>query len=82
MLNKIRHGLAGHQPLKNTQIEKRASVLIPLLESEGELFVLLTQRSKQLRSHAGQVSFPGGKQDTQDANSLYWMLKRNKQEMF
>ena len=75
MLNKIRHGLSGHQPLKNTQIEKRASVLIPLLESEGELFVLLTQRSKKMRSHAGQVSFPGGKQDTQDENSLETALR-------
>ncbi len=81
MLNKIRHGLAGHQPLKNTQIEKRASVLIPLLESEGELFVLLTQRSKQLRSHAGQVSFPGGKQDTQDANSLETALRETHEEI-
>ena len=81
MLNKIRHGLADHQPLKNTQIEKRASVLIPLLESEGELFVLLTQRSKQLRSHAGQVSFPGGKQDTLDANSLETALRETHEEI-
>ncbi|MEZ7823513.1 MAG: CoA pyrophosphatase [bacterium] len=81
MLNKIRHGLAGHHPLKNTQIEKRASVLIPLLESEGELFVLLTLRSKQLRSHAGQVSFPGGKQDTQDENSLETALRETHEEI-
>ena len=81
MLNKIRQGLAGHQPLKNQQIDKRASVLIPLLESEGELFVLLTQRSEQLRSHAGQVSFPGGKQDTQDKNSLETALRETHEEI-
>ena len=81
MLNKIRHCLADHQPLKNTQIEKRASVLIPLLESEGELFVLLTLRSKLLRSHSGQVSFPGGKQDTQDANSLETALREIHEEI-
>ncbi|RTZ87261.1 MAG: coenzyme A pyrophosphatase, partial [SAR324 cluster bacterium] len=56
-------------------------MLIPLLESEGELFVLLTQRSKQLRSHAGQVSFPGGKQDTQDANSLETALRETHEEI-
>ena len=70
MLNKIRQGFANHHPLKNSQIQKRASVIIPLLEVECEVFVMLTQRSKRLRSHAGEVSFPGGKQDQRDANSL------------
>ncbi len=81
MLKKIRYGLADHHPLKNSQIQKRASVLIPLLESEGELFVLLTQRSEHLHSHAGQVSFPGGKQDTQDANSLETALRETHEEI-
>ncbi len=81
MLNKIRLGLADHHPLKNSQIQKRASVLIPLLEAEGELFVMLTQRSEQLRSHAGQVSFPGGKQDLQDANSLETALRETHEEI-
>ena len=81
MLKKIRHGFADHHPLKNSQIQKRASVLIPLLESEGELFVLLTQRSEHLHSHAGQVSFPGGKQDTQDANSLETALRETHEEI-
>ena len=81
MLHKIRQGLANHHPRKNSQIQKRASVLIPLLEEEGELFVMLTQRSEQLRSHAGQVSFPGGKQDPQDANSLETVLRETHEEI-
>ena len=81
MLKKIRQGLADHNPLKNSIIQKRASVLIPLLESEGELFILLTQRSEHLHSHAGQVSFPGGKQDTQDANSLETALRETHEEI-
>ena len=56
-------------------------MLIPLLESEGELFILLTQRSEQLHSHAGEVSFPGGKQDTQDANSLETALRETHEEI-
>jgi 8-oxo-dGTP pyrophosphatase MutT (NUDIX family) len=51
------------------------------LESEGELFVMLTQRSEKLRSHAGQVSFPGGKQDPQDANSLETALRETSEEI-
>ena len=81
MLNKIRQGLAGYHPLKNPQIQKRASVLIPLLEAEGELFVMLTQRSEQLRSHAGQVSFPGGKQDPRDSNSLETAFRETNEEI-
>ena len=81
MLNKIRQSLAGHHSLKNLQIQKRASVLIPLLEAEGELFVMLTLRSEHLRSHAGQVSFPGGKEEPEDANSLETALRETNEEI-
>ena len=81
MLNKIRQGFANHHPLKNSQIQKRASVIIPLLEVECEVFVMLTQRSKRLRSHAGQVSFPGGKQDQRDANSLETAIRETREEI-
>ena len=81
MLNKIRQGFSNHHPLKNSQIQKRASVIIPLLEVECEVFVMLTQRSKRLRSHAGQVSFPGGKQDQRDANSLETAIRETHEEI-
>lgn len=38
-----------------------AAVLVPLFEHEGEARVLLTRRRPDLRQHAGQVSFPGGR---------------------
>ena len=38
-----------------------AAVLMPLIERGRELTVLLTQRSIELKSHAGQISFPGGR---------------------
>jgi 8-oxo-dGTP pyrophosphatase MutT (NUDIX family) len=38
-----------------------AAVLVPLVEREGGLTVLLTQRAVELKSHAGQISFPGGR---------------------
>ena len=50
-VEKIRQSLADHHPLKNSRVRKRASVLIPLLESEGEIYVMLTRRSSELRSH-------------------------------
>lgn len=39
----------------------RAAVLVPLFEHAGEAYVLLTRRRGDLRRHAGQVSFPGGR---------------------
>ncbi len=38
-----------------------AAVLVGLFEERGEARVLLTRRSAELRSHTGQVSFPGGR---------------------
>ncbi|KAK2842149.1 hypothetical protein Q5P01_012349 [Channa striata] len=39
----------------------KASVLIPLFVKNGELHTLMTLRSKELRTSAGEVCFPGGR---------------------
>lgn len=43
-----------------------AAVMIALVRRKAELTVLYTERSADLRSHSGQVSFPGGKIDPTD----------------
>jgi len=40
-----------------------AAVLVPLVEHEAGVTVLLTRRADTLRSHTGQVAFPGGRMD-------------------
>jgi 8-oxo-dGTP pyrophosphatase MutT (NUDIX family) len=80
-IEKIRQSLADHHPQKNSRVRKRASVLIPLLESEGDIFVMLTRRSRVMRSHPGQVSFPGGKQDSNDKDSLQTALRETHEEI-
>jgi 8-oxo-dGTP pyrophosphatase MutT (NUDIX family) len=40
-----------------------SAVLAPFYEDGGELFVVLTRRGWGLRSHTGEVSFPGGRRD-------------------
>jgi 8-oxo-dGTP pyrophosphatase MutT (NUDIX family) len=42
---------------------RHASVLVPLYEKDGAPHVLLTLRPSSMRSHAGQIAFPGGKLD-------------------
>jgi 8-oxo-dGTP pyrophosphatase MutT (NUDIX family) len=45
----------------------QAAVLVPIV-TRDEPTVLLTERSAQLTHHSGQVAFPGGRVDPEDAN--------------
>ena len=40
-----------------------SAVLVPLFERDGEARVVLTRRAAHLRTHTGEVSFPGGRLD-------------------
>ncbi len=42
---------------------RASAVLAPLYEHNGDVHVVLTRRAQHLRSHRGEVSFPGGGQD-------------------
>lgn len=45
---------------------RQSAVLIPMCHVSGELCLLYTVRSRTLRSHSGEVSFPGGMADRHD----------------
>ena len=60
---------------------RNAGVLIPLLEREFGLSVLLTQRSAHLKHHAGQVSFPGGRLERHDADVEAAALRETHEEV-
>lgn len=59
--------------------ERKAAVLVPLLEENNQLAILLTVRSSHLRHHAGQICFPGGKIENRD-NSIQATAIRETQE--
>jgi 8-oxo-dGTP pyrophosphatase MutT (NUDIX family) len=57
-----------------------AAVLIPVV-ARDEPTVLLTQRSAALSTHAGQISFPGGKLDATDPDPLATALREAHEEV-
>ena len=44
--------------------------MVPLVEKSNGTEIILTIRSNDLPSHAGQISFPGGKVDAKDKNPV------------
>ena len=58
-----------------------AAVLVPIVDHEAGLSVLLTQRSSHLKNHAGQVSFPGGRVEPGDEGPLAAALRETEEEI-
>ena len=58
-----------------------AAVLIPIIDHPEGLSVLLTERSSQLRQHAGQISFPGGRIEPTDTGPLEAALRETEEEI-
>ena len=66
--------------VKPTRITS-AAVLVPLVERPEGMTVLLTQRTAHLNSHAGQVSFPGGKTEPYDEHAEDTALRETEEEI-
>lgn len=60
---------------------RRAAVLVPLFEADGEAHLVFTKRSDTVDHHKGQVSFPGGGRDTTDASLLGTALRETEEEV-
>lgn len=60
---------------------KDAAVLVPLIDREDGLSVLLTHRTAHLANHAGQVSFPGGHADPEDGGPEQTALRETEEEV-
>jgi len=69
-------------PWRDIRADPRvASVLVPLVVRANGLTVLLTQRADHLNDHAGQVSFPGGRQEPFDADATATALREAQEEV-
>jgi 8-oxo-dGTP pyrophosphatase MutT (NUDIX family) len=59
----------------------RAAVMVPLVERPAGLTVLLTQRAAHLKAHPGQISFPGGRLESDDAGPWEAALREAREEI-
>jgi 8-oxo-dGTP pyrophosphatase MutT (NUDIX family) len=58
-----------------------AAVLIPLFSENGEHKVLFTKRSNQVKTHKGQISFPGGVMEETDQSLQETALRETEEEI-
>jgi 8-oxo-dGTP pyrophosphatase MutT (NUDIX family) len=79
-LSAIRSALATHTPTRYS-VGARAAVLVPLHPSQDGLQLLYTKRPDTLRAHPGQVSFPGGRVEDEDADERAAALREAEEEL-
>ncbi|MEO0411171.1 MAG: CoA pyrophosphatase [Pseudomonadota bacterium] len=71
----------GGYPVDARTAPVNAAVLIPIVDRGNSLSVILTKRSQALRKHAGQVAFPGGREDLTDLSSTATALREAEEEI-
>jgi 8-oxo-dGTP pyrophosphatase MutT (NUDIX family) len=80
MMERSAADLAALREFLPTQLS-RAAVLVPVVERDPELTVLLTRRASHLKHHAGQVSFPGGRIEAGDPGPWEAALREAEEEI-
>lgn len=58
-----------------------SAVLVPLLEINERLHIVLTRRRNDMRRHAGEISFPGGRTDPEDVTPTATALREADEEL-
>lgn len=77
--------VTGDQKLNPDYVPDRepvaAAVLVPVILRRPQPTVMLTTRNAQLRAHAGQIAFPGGRTDPGDADAVATALRELEEEV-
>jgi 8-oxo-dGTP pyrophosphatase MutT (NUDIX family) len=63
------------------ELFKPAAVLVPVVVRSTGPSLLLTRRASHLKKHAGQISFPGGRAEDEDATVADTALRESHEEI-
>ena len=80
MLEKIVSKISANKPKVLGLDFPEAAVLFPVTDEE-EPKIILTRRSERMRTHGGQVAFPGGMKDQADNDLKVTALRESKEEV-
>jgi 8-oxo-dGTP pyrophosphatase MutT (NUDIX family) len=68
------------EPMHDGQL-RDAAVLVPIVDRGPDATMLLTKRTEKMRSHAGQIAFPGGRVDATDPSPEDAALRETEEEV-
>ncbi|WP_306132518.1 CoA pyrophosphatase [Roseivivax marinus] len=68
-------------PPPGGRVLRPAGVLVPILAGHDGPRLILTKRSSRLTHHPGQIAFPGGKQEPEDADATDAALREAEEEI-
>ena len=78
---RLMSALAAHEPQRSDIEDARpAAVLIPIV-ADPEPTAIFTVRTDTVRSHKGQISFPGGSKDSGDGSLMETALRETEEEI-
>lgn len=60
---------------------REAAVLVPVVDDPAGASLILTRRADGLRKHSGQVAFPGGSIDPEDASPEAAAMRESREEI-
>lgn len=82
MLDELRRRVQAHSPLAlpSDRPFPEAAVLMPITRSD-EPQLVLTLRASGLSTHGGEVAFPGGRRDPEDASLVFTALREAHEEV-
>lgn len=80
-LSPAREERVGGDGGDSPQLLVPAAVLVPLIERMDGFALLLTRRTADLRHHAGQISFPGGRVEPEDDSPEVTALRETQEEI-
>jgi 8-oxo-dGTP pyrophosphatase MutT (NUDIX family) len=80
MIASLRDRLAGRQR-RALERSRRAAVLVPIVDDGGAPRLILTRRTDDLPTHAGQVAFPGGLMEPDENDPAKTALREAEEEI-